>query len=264
MAPNQFGIVRPLGPEDLDRCVTRHGVYPSLPAPTGVPWSEYVRSQMNRSRSVSSSTEVLDSDHARYVTSRITQHARSMAMGNRSLPTDSPVPFFQQPERGHVSEGVPSDIDLPVGALHEAQNVQIPPRHANSDIFPYLPSSGIEYDTWIEDQDKLSTYTSLDDYDTLCEVRHGRGAIGSVLISGERVPTTSPVVIPISTTSMGVTKNIMTEARLKHTPTVNTHFLVKEVQPLCGKNINPQQSIGLYHLWVQDIYKEKGLQYSLI
>ena len=119
LAPDQSGVARPLGPEDLDRCVTRHGIYLSFPAPTGVPWSEYVRSQMNRSRSVSSSMEVLDSDHARYITSRITQYARSMATGTRSLPTGSPVPYFHQPERGHVSEGVPSEIDLPVGALHE-------------------------------------------------------------------------------------------------------------------------------------------------
>ena len=214
-APDQFGVARPLGPEDLDRHVTRHGIYPVFPAPTGVPWSEYVRSQMNRSRSVSSSTEVLDSDHARYITSRITQHVRSMATGTRSLPTDSPVPYFQQilPERGHVLEGVPGDIDLPVGALHDTQNVQITPRHANSDIFPYLPSSSIEYDPRSVDQDKLSTYTSLDDYDTLFEARHGRGAIDSVPISGERVPATSPVAITASTTSMGVTENIMAGAR---------------------------------------------------
>ena len=95
--------------------------------------------------------EALDSDHARYITSRITQHARSIATGTRSLPTDSPVQYFQPPERGHVLKGIPSDIDLPVGALHETQNVQIPPRHVNSDIFPYLPSSGIEYDPGIMD-----------------------------------------------------------------------------------------------------------------
>ena len=63
--PDQFNVAQPLGPEDLDRHVTQHGVYPSLPAPTGVPWSEYIRSQRNRSRSVSSSTKDLDSDHAR-------------------------------------------------------------------------------------------------------------------------------------------------------------------------------------------------------
>ena len=144
MAPDQFGVARPLGPEDLDRWVTRNGIYPAFSASTGVPWSEYVRSQMNRSRSVSSSTEALDSDHARYITSRIVQHARSLATGTRSLPTDSPVPYFQQvsPERGQVSEGVPSDMDLPMGVLHMTQNVQIPPRCANSDILPYLPSSG--------------------------------------------------------------------------------------------------------------------------
>ena len=40
LAPDQFSVARPLEPEDLDRCVTRHGVYPSLPAPNGAPWSE--------------------------------------------------------------------------------------------------------------------------------------------------------------------------------------------------------------------------------
>ena len=98
LAPNQFSVVQPLTPEDLDRQVTLHGIYPSLPAPTGVPWSEYIRSQRNGSRSVSSSTEALDSDHATYITRRIAQHAWSMAMGTRSLPTDSPVPYFQPTE----------------------------------------------------------------------------------------------------------------------------------------------------------------------
>ena len=97
---------------------------------------------MNRLRSVSSSREVLNSDHARYITSRVTQHARSMTTSTRSLPTDSSVPYLHQPERGHVLQGEPTDIGLPVGALHEMQNVQIPPRCANSNIFPYLPSSG--------------------------------------------------------------------------------------------------------------------------
>ena len=96
--------------------------------------------------------------------------------------------------------------------------MQIPPRHVNSDIFPHLPSSGIEYDPRIMDQDKLSTYTGLDDYDTLFEARHGRGAIDSVPISGERVSTTYPVVMLILTTSMGVTENIMVGARPKCTP----------------------------------------------
>ena len=65
-----------------------------------------------------------------------------MATGTRSLPTDSPAPYFQPLERGHVSEGVPSDIGSPEGAHH--QSMQIPPCHANSDVFPYMPSGGIE------------------------------------------------------------------------------------------------------------------------
>ena len=33
------------------------------------------------------------------------QHARSKATGTRSLPTDSPIPYFQPIERGYMSEG---------------------------------------------------------------------------------------------------------------------------------------------------------------
>ena len=111
--------------------------YPSLPAPTGVPWSEYVRLQRNGSRSVSSSTEALDSDHARYTTKRIAQHARSMATGTRSLPTDSPVPYFQPIERGHMSEGGFSDRYSPKAIF--AGGVQTSSRDGN------VPSGGINY-----------------------------------------------------------------------------------------------------------------------
>ena len=57
LAPDQLSVAQLLGPEDLDRHVMRHGVCFSFQAPTGVRWSEYIRSQRNRSRSVSSSTE---------------------------------------------------------------------------------------------------------------------------------------------------------------------------------------------------------------
>ena len=81
LVPDQFSVARPLRPEDLDRQVTRYGIYPSLPAPNSVPWSEYMRTYRNKPKSVSSSTEALESDHARYVTRKIAQHARSMATG---------------------------------------------------------------------------------------------------------------------------------------------------------------------------------------
>ena len=105
--------------------MTQHGVSPSLPAPDGVPLSEYIRSQRNRSRSVSSSTEALDSDHARYITHWIAQNERSIATGTRSLPTDSPVPYFQPIARGHMSEGRLSDIDSQEAVF--ARGIQIPP-----------------------------------------------------------------------------------------------------------------------------------------
>ena len=77
-----------------------------------------------------------------------------------------------------MSEGVPSDIGSPEGALHES--MQIPPCHANSDVFPYLPSSGIKYNPGVFEEDRLSTYTGLNNYDTLFEARHGRGAIDNM------------------------------------------------------------------------------------
>ena len=68
---------------------------------------EYVRTHRNKARSISSSTKALESDHARYVTRKIVQHARTMATGTRSLPIDSPIPFFQPIDRGYLSEGSP-------------------------------------------------------------------------------------------------------------------------------------------------------------
>ena len=216
LAPDQFGVAQPLGPEDMDRHVTRHGIHHSFLAPTGVPWSEYLRSQRNRSRSVSSSTEALDSDLARYITSRIAQHARSMATGTRSLPTDSPVPYFQPIERGHVSEGIPSDLGSPEDVPHGG--MQIPPHHANFGETPYLPSGGIVHHPVVSEPDRLSTYTGFDDYDTLFEARHGRGAIDNMPKSGEEAIATSSFGIPPATLSAGMTGNPMVRVRPRHTP----------------------------------------------
>ena len=92
MDSDHLGVANPIRPEDLDRRVTRQGIYPSLPASRGVPWSTYVRSQRVSSRSISSSTEALDSDQARQTTQRILQHTRS-------LPTNSPVPYVSTTDR---------------------------------------------------------------------------------------------------------------------------------------------------------------------
>ena len=102
VAPDHLSAAKPLRPEDLDRCVTWHGIYPSLPASPGVPWSAYVRSQRRGSRSVSSSTEALDSEQARCITQRIIQHTRS-------LPTNSPVPYAPSTDREYRLESGLSD-----------------------------------------------------------------------------------------------------------------------------------------------------------
>ena len=205
MAPDQFSVAQLLGPEDLDRRVTQHGVYPSLPAPTGVPWSEYIRSQRNRSRSVSSSTEALDSDHARYITCQIAQYARSMATGTRSLPTDSPVPYFQPIERRHMSEGRLSDMDSQEVLF--AEGIQMPPPQVN-----FIPG-GIGYHPVATESDRLSTYTGLDEYDTLFEARHGRGASDHVPRKSAEVVITSSMGITPTTLSPGLLANPMDKVK---------------------------------------------------
>ena len=102
VASDHLSVAKPLRPEDLDRRVTQHGIYPSLPATPGVPWSECVRSQRTGSRPVSSSTDALDSDQARHITQRIIQHTRS-------LPTDSPVPHIPTTDREYKSDSGLSD-----------------------------------------------------------------------------------------------------------------------------------------------------------
>ena len=102
MDSDHLWVANPIRPEDLDRRVTCQGVYPSLPASCGVPWSTYVRSQRVSSRSISSSTEALDSDQARQTTQRILQHTRS-------LPTNSPVPQVLTTDREYRSNSGLSD-----------------------------------------------------------------------------------------------------------------------------------------------------------
>ena len=165
LAPEQFSVARPLRPEDLDRRVTRQGVYPSIPAPNGVPWSEYVRTQRNKPPSVSSSTETLVSDHARYVTRKIAQHAQAMATGIRSLPTNSPVLYFQLIERGYM-------LECSQEGIYATPYIE-PSEHT-------INVGGIDYQSEVTEIDRVSTFTGLDDYDTLFAARHGRGALDPV------------------------------------------------------------------------------------
>ena len=79
-----------------------------------------------------------------------------MATGTRSLPSDSPVPYFQPIERGHVLEGGLSDH---LQRVVFPGDMQMSPRAAN------VTSGGIKYHSLATEPD---TYTGLaDDYDTL-------------------------------------------------------------------------------------------------
>ena len=214
----------------------RHGIYPSLPAPNGVPWSEYVRPQRNRSRSVSSSTEALESDLARYITRRIAQHARSMATSTRSLPTDSPVPYFQPIERGHMSEGRLSD-------LGSEENIYVPPY-----VNPWektIRPGGTDYHPNASEIDRVSTYTRLDDYDTLLAARHGRGALDQVPTMGEHMIMTSSVGITPITLGMGLMVNPLNRAELapnlEHSSQRESASMTKD--PLEHRVVSPSSEI---------------------
>ena len=161
--------------------MTRQGIYPSLPAPNGVPWSEYVRTHRHRPQSISSSTEALESDHTRYVTRKIVQHARSMATHTRSLPTDSPVPYFQPVERGCMSEG-------------SQEGVYVTPYVDPSEHT--INMGGTDYLSEITETDKVLTFMGLDDYDTLFAARHGRGVLDPVPKTGEQKSTTTSGIPP--------------------------------------------------------------------
>ena len=139
-----------------------------------------MRTHRNKSRSVSSSTEALEYDHARYVTRKIAQHARTMATGTR-LPTNSPVPYFQPIERGYMSEGSQEGVYVTPYVDPSEHTVNI----GGTDYHPELPET-----------DKVSTYTGLDDYDTLFAARHGRGALDPVPRASEQM---------IMMTSLGIT-----------------------------------------------------------
>ena len=141
-----------------------------------------MRTHRNRPKSISSSTEALESDHARYVIRRIVQHARSMATSTRSLPTNSPIPYFQPIERGYMSEGSQEGV--------YATPYVDPSEHT-------INIGGTDYHSEITETDRVSTFTGLDDYDTLFAARHGRGALDLVPIVGEQITTSLGIPPPM-------------------------------------------------------------------
>ena len=104
-----------------------------------------------------------------------------MATGTRSLPTDPPIPYFQPIERGYMSEGSQEGV--------YATPYVDPSEHT-------INIGGTDYHSEITETDRVSTFTGLDDYDTLFAAKHGRGALDPVPKIGEQITTTSIGISP--------------------------------------------------------------------
>ena len=76
-------------------------------------------------------------------------------------------------------------------------------------------SGGLGYHPVVSEMDRVSTYTGLDDYDTLFEARHGRGTLDHVPRKSEQIVITSSVGITPTTSSAGLMVNPM--GKVKHT-----------------------------------------------
>ena len=126
-----------------------------------------------------------------------------MATGTRSLPTDSPVPYFQPIERGHMSEGGLSDRYSPKAIF--VGGVQMSSHDGNIPLGGTIyPPIGIE----------PGIYTGLhDDYDTLFEARHGRGALDPAPVTGQEVVSAPFGGIAPPPSSTGMIVNPRTEVR---------------------------------------------------
>ena len=121
-----------------------------------------------------------------------------MATSTRSLPSDSPVPYFQPIERGPMSEGRLSDLGSQEGV------------YALPYVNPWEKTvnlGGIDYHPNVSETDRVSTYRGLDDYDTLFAARHGRGALDPVPRMSEQIIMTTTMGITPPTTSMGLMVN---------------------------------------------------------
>ena len=211
-------------------------VFTLTPSPKWCSMEEYVRTQRIRPRSVSSSTEALESDHATYITRRIAQHARSMATGTKSLPTDSPVPYYQPTERSYEYEGRFSYLGLQEG-LYAPPLVNPIERTVHVDGTDYHPNAS--------ETDKVSTYTGLDDYDTLFAARHGRGALDPVPRMSEQMIMMTSMGITPPVTSMGLMANplekVMPTRDIAHSSQREQASIPKD--PLKHRVVSPSSEI---------------------
>ena len=107
-----------------------------------------------------------------------------MARETRSLPTDSPIPYFQPVERDYRSEG-------------SQENVYTTPYVDPSEHT--INMGATDYHSVITEMDRMLTYMGLDDYDTLFAARHGRGALDPIpKVDEQKSATMLDIPIPIA------------------------------------------------------------------
>ena len=71
--------------------------------------------------------------------------------------------------------------------------------YANPYVYPSehtVNIGGTDYPSEVTETDRVSTFTGLDDYDTLFAARHGRGALDPVPRVSEQMITTTSLGIP--------------------------------------------------------------------
>ena len=88
----------------------------------------------------------------------------------------------------------------------------IPPEQVNPWGTTELPGS-IGYHPPVLDIDRVSTYTRLDDYDTIFEARHGRGALDHVPRKSEERIITSSMGITPTTSNAGLMVNSLDKVK---------------------------------------------------
>ena len=104
---------------------------------------------------------------------------------------------------------------------------------------------GIGYHPAVSEIDRVSTYTGLDDYDTMFEARHGRGALDHVPRKSEEMIITSSVGITPTTSNAGLMVNSLDKVKpaidIEH-PSQREHVSMT-TDPLKHRVVSPSSEI---------------------
>ena len=163
-----------------------------------------------------------------------------MAASTRSLPTNSPVPYFQPIERGPMSEGRLSDVGSIDVAF--ARGMQMPSQSINLLRVVGLPEGVVHHP--VAKSDSLPTYTGLDGYDMLFEARHGRGALEHVPSeSEEKFISSMSIVPPTLGTGLMVQSNDKEKSIVGIEPLNQNDCAPMTIDPLANRMVSPSSEI---------------------